>query len=143
MGYLAYYLLLFGASYALRYPYLLVAVVVVWFGRRWLPDPYLFFKHAGHVRRLKAEIAHNADNVTSRRDLASPYAFSRALDRSAGMSAPSRVFSGADTPSHASHCSRACTSIIAGSEITSSGACRSHARCSRQLPPLKVRRSSG
>ena len=70
MGYLAYYLLLFGASYALRYPYLLAAVVVVWLCRHWLPDPYLFFKHAGHVRRLKAEIAHNADNVTSRRDLA-------------------------------------------------------------------------
>lgn len=70
MGYLAYYLILFGASYALRYPYLLAAVAVVWVCRRWLPDPYLFFKHAGHVRRLKAEIAHNAENVTARRDLA-------------------------------------------------------------------------
>ena len=30
MGYLAYYLFFFGASYALRYPYLLGAVVVVW-----------------------------------------------------------------------------------------------------------------
>ena len=48
MGYLAYYLLLFGASWALRYPYLLVAVVVVWLSRRWLPDPYLYLKHAGH-----------------------------------------------------------------------------------------------
>jgi tetratricopeptide (TPR) repeat protein len=70
MGYLAYYAILFGASYALRYPYLLVAAVVVWLLRRRLPDPYLYFKHAGHVRRLKAEIAHNADNVTARRDLA-------------------------------------------------------------------------
>ncbi len=70
MGYLAYYLFLFGASYALRYPYLLAAVVVVWLCRRWLPDPYLYFKHAGHVRRLRGEIAHNADNVTARRDLA-------------------------------------------------------------------------
>jgi len=70
MGYLAYYAVLFGASYALRYPYLLAAVVVVWVCRRWLPDPYLFFKHAGHVRKLKAEIAHNAQNVTARRDLA-------------------------------------------------------------------------
>jgi predicted Zn-dependent protease len=70
MGYLAYYLILFGASYALRYPYLLAAVAVVWLSRRWLPDPYLFFKHAGHVRRLRAEIAHNAENVTARRDLA-------------------------------------------------------------------------
>ena len=53
MGYLAYYLVLFGASYALRYPYLLASVVVVWLCRRWLPDPYLYFKHAGHVRRLQ------------------------------------------------------------------------------------------
>ena len=70
MGYLAYYLFVFGASYLLRYPYLLAAAVVVWLLRRRLPDPYLFFKHAGHVRRLKAEIAHNAENVTARRDLA-------------------------------------------------------------------------
>ena len=70
MGYLAYYLLVFGASYALRYPYLLVAVAVVWLFRRRLPDPYLYFKHAGHVRRLKAQIAQNADNATARRDLA-------------------------------------------------------------------------
>ena len=70
MGYLAYYLFVFGASYALRYPYLLAAVAVVWLCRRWLPDPYLYFKHAGHVRRLRAEIAHNAENVTARRDLA-------------------------------------------------------------------------
>jgi tetratricopeptide (TPR) repeat protein len=70
MGYLAYYLFFFAASYALRYPYLLAAVVVVWLCRRWLPDPYLFFKHAGHVRRLRAEIAHNAENATARRDLA-------------------------------------------------------------------------
>jgi tetratricopeptide (TPR) repeat protein len=70
MGYLAYYLFLFGASWALRYPYLLLAAVAVWLFRRWLPDPYLFFKHAGHVRRLHAQIKQNADNVTARRDLA-------------------------------------------------------------------------
>ena len=69
MGYLLYYLFFFVVSYALRYPYLLAAVVLVWLGRRWLPDPYLYFKHAGHVRRLRAEIAHNAENVTARRDL--------------------------------------------------------------------------
>lgn len=70
MGYLAYYLFFFVASWALRYPYLLLAAVGVWLFRRWLPDPYLYFKHAGHVRRLKAEIQHNRDNVTARRDLA-------------------------------------------------------------------------
>lgn len=70
MGYLAYYLLFAAASWALRYPYLLLAAVGVWLCRRWLPDPYLYLKHAGHVRRLKAEIKHNSDNVTARRDLA-------------------------------------------------------------------------
>jgi predicted Zn-dependent protease len=70
MGYLAYYLFFFVASWALRYPYLLLAAVGVWLFRRWLPDPYLYFKHAGHVRRLKAEIKQNRDNVTARRDLA-------------------------------------------------------------------------
>jgi tetratricopeptide (TPR) repeat protein len=63
-------LFLFGASWALRYPYLLLAAVAVWLCRRWLPDPYLYLKHAGHVRRLKAEIKQNLENVTARRDLA-------------------------------------------------------------------------
>jgi tetratricopeptide (TPR) repeat protein len=70
MGYLAYYLILFGAGIALRHPSLLAAAAVVWLCRRWLPDPYLYFKHSGRVRRLKAEIAHNERNVTARRDLA-------------------------------------------------------------------------
>jgi tetratricopeptide (TPR) repeat protein len=70
MGYWTYYLLLFGASYLLRYPWLLAAAAVVWLARRWLPDPYLYFRHAGHVARLKRDIRQNADNVTARRDLA-------------------------------------------------------------------------
>jgi thioredoxin-like negative regulator of GroEL len=70
MGYWAYYLLLFGLSYLLRYPWLLALAAGVWLARRWLPDPYLFFRHLGHVRRLRADIAANPDNVTARRDLA-------------------------------------------------------------------------
>lgn len=85
MGYLAYYLLFFGVSYALRYPYLLGAVVVVWLCRRWLPDPYLYFKHAGHVRRLKGEIAHNAENVTARRDLAKIWLTKKRPRRAIGL----------------------------------------------------------
>src|SRR5947209_3710191 len=65
MGYLFYYLLVFGAGYALRYPYLAAAAVLVYFGRRWLPDPYLYFKHAGRVRALKAQISQNPDNATA------------------------------------------------------------------------------
>jgi tetratricopeptide (TPR) repeat protein len=70
MGYIPYYLLLFAASYALRYPWLLATVAVVWLVRRWLPDPVLFFRHAGHVAQLHRDIRANRDNVTARRDLA-------------------------------------------------------------------------
>jgi predicted Zn-dependent protease len=70
MGYFLYYLIPIALSYALRYPYLLLAAVAIFFVRRWLPDPYLWLKHAGRVRNLKAQIAQNQDNVTARRDLA-------------------------------------------------------------------------
>lgn len=70
MGYLPYYLVWAVAAYVLQHPLLLVAGVVVFLLRRKLPNVYLWAKHARHVKRLKAEIAHNADNVTARRDLA-------------------------------------------------------------------------
>jgi tetratricopeptide (TPR) repeat protein len=70
MGYVPYYLFFVVAGWVLRYPYLLLLAVAVWLLRRWIPDPVLYFKHAGHVRRLKAEIRENAENVTARRDLA-------------------------------------------------------------------------
>lgn len=70
MGYLLYYLVPVALSYALRYPYLLLAAAGIFVVQRWLPDPYLFLKHAGRVRNLKAQIAQNPDNVTARRDLA-------------------------------------------------------------------------
>jgi tetratricopeptide (TPR) repeat protein len=74
MGYLTYYLafiaLRYLLGYGLHYPVLIGAAVILYLGRRWLPDPYLFFKHAARVRALKADIAQNADNVTARRDLA-------------------------------------------------------------------------
>jgi tetratricopeptide (TPR) repeat protein len=70
MGYLPYYLFSLVAAYALQHPALLLIAVAAFVFRRWLPDPYLFLKHAGKVRALKAQIAQNADNVTARRDLA-------------------------------------------------------------------------
>jgi tetratricopeptide (TPR) repeat protein len=70
MGYLPYYLLWIAAAWAFGYPWLLLAVVGVFLVRRWLPNPYLYFKFAGKVKRLKSEIAQNPDNVTARRDLA-------------------------------------------------------------------------
>jgi tetratricopeptide (TPR) repeat protein len=70
MGYLPYYLFSIVAAYALRYPYLLLAGAAVFVLKRWLPDPYLFLKHAGKVRSLKSQISQNAENVIARRDLA-------------------------------------------------------------------------
>jgi tetratricopeptide (TPR) repeat protein len=70
MGYLPYYLVWMVAAYALQHPVLLVGVVVVFVARRWIPDPYLWLKHARRVHALKAQIAQNPDNVTARRDLA-------------------------------------------------------------------------
>ena len=70
MGYLPYYLFSIVAAYALQYPYLLLAGAAVFVLKRWLPDPYLWLKHARKVKRLKQEIAQNPDNVTARRDLA-------------------------------------------------------------------------
>jgi tetratricopeptide (TPR) repeat protein len=70
MGYLPYYLFSFVAAYALQHPALLLIAVAAFVFRRRLPDPYLYLKHAGRVRALKAQIAQNADNVTARRDLA-------------------------------------------------------------------------
>jgi tetratricopeptide (TPR) repeat protein len=70
MGYLLYYLVPMVAAYALRYPYLLLGAAAILVLQRWLPDPYLFVKHARRVRNLKAQIAQNPDNVTARRDLA-------------------------------------------------------------------------
>lgn len=73
MGYLPYYLALIvlqQLSGVVSLPWVCVAIAAVFLGRRWLPNPYLFVKHARRVRRLRAEIADNPDNATARRDLA-------------------------------------------------------------------------
>jgi len=70
MGYLPYYLFSILAAYALQYPYLLLAGAAVFLLRRWIPNPYLWLKHARKVKTLKQQIAQNAGNVTARRDLA-------------------------------------------------------------------------
>ena len=76
MGYLAYLFAFYAAQYlfgfGMHYPYLIAAAVAVYLAKRmrWLPDPYLWIKHARRVRVLKSEISQNPDNVTSRRDLA-------------------------------------------------------------------------
>src|SRR5262245_13078887 len=59
---------IFGA-----HPSLLLIAVVALLCRRWLPDPYLFFKYSGRIRSLRADIASNPDNVVARRELAGIY----------------------------------------------------------------------
>jgi tetratricopeptide (TPR) repeat protein len=70
MGYWAYYLLWFGAAYALQYPWLIAGAVAFFLLRRFIPDPIVLLRTLGHVRRLRAQIAANPANVTARRDLA-------------------------------------------------------------------------
>ena len=62
------------------------------------------------------------------RAVAGRYAACTALMRSAAMSLPSRVFSGAEIAISPSQCSNACASIAAGSASTSSGAWRTQSR---------------
>jgi predicted Zn-dependent protease len=74
MGYMQYYLLIIALQYLMGLGFgirsLAAAAVVAWLLRRWLPDPYLYFKHASRVHSLKIQIAQNSENVTARRDLA-------------------------------------------------------------------------
>ncbi|MFO0694671.1 MAG: tetratricopeptide repeat protein [Polyangiales bacterium] len=70
MGYLPYYLFLFGISYALRYPWLAGLALAVYLLRDRLPDPVVYLRTSGRMRQLEADIAVNPANVTARRDLA-------------------------------------------------------------------------
>lgn len=73
----SYYLFWFLAPMLLslwaRHPALLIIVLLALAGRRWLPDPYLFFKYGGRIRSLRIDIAANPDNVVARRELAAIY----------------------------------------------------------------------
>jgi tetratricopeptide (TPR) repeat protein len=91
MGYLVYYLIPIALSFALRYPYLLVAVLGVFVVKRWLPDPYLWLKHARRVRSLKAQISQNSENVTARRDLAKVWLEKRRPRRALKLLAEART----------------------------------------------------
>src|SRR4051794_34716051 len=63
------------------HPAVLGVVVVGLVARRWLPDPYLAFKHRGRVRALEVDVAANPGNVTARRDLASIWLEKRRASR--------------------------------------------------------------
>jgi tetratricopeptide (TPR) repeat protein len=70
MGYFGYYAVILVASYLLRFPWLIPLVVVFYALRRFIPDPYVWARTAGHIRRLRAQVAANPANATARRDLA-------------------------------------------------------------------------
>ena len=70
MGYFTYYIALFLLSYAFQYPWLAAAAIVVYLFRHHLPDPLVYARTGGRIRRLESEIALNRANVTARRDLA-------------------------------------------------------------------------
>jgi predicted Zn-dependent protease len=73
MGYLAYYIFWFGLAYATRYPWVAIGALAVYLLRGFLPDPWIWFRTAGKLRRLRSDIEANAANVTARRDLARLY----------------------------------------------------------------------
>lgn len=74
MGYYwAYYLAMMLATALLRYPPLLIGVVVVFLARSFLPDPVVLWRTFGRVQSLRRQIEANPANVTARRDLAIVY----------------------------------------------------------------------
>jgi tetratricopeptide (TPR) repeat protein len=52
------------------HPSVLILIVVVFVARRWLPDPILYFRHAGRVNSLQQQVELNPANATARAQLA-------------------------------------------------------------------------
>jgi tetratricopeptide (TPR) repeat protein len=85
MSWISYYLFWTVAS-AVRvqvseHPSLLVVIAIALIAYRRLPDPYLFLRHLGRVRRLKAEIEVNPGNAAAHRELAMIYIAKRSPAR--------------------------------------------------------------
>src|SRR5262245_54253170 len=60
-------------SLVVAHPAVLVVAVIGFLARRWLPDPFLFFKYSGRVANLRAQIAANPHNAAAQRELALIY----------------------------------------------------------------------
>ena len=73
MGYWTYYLAWIAIAYFTRYPWLVVGVPLFFVLRSVVPDPVVWFRTAGRMSRLRAQIGANPANVTARRDLARLY----------------------------------------------------------------------
>ena len=70
MGYYLYYLAPILAAFLLQRPPLLLAVVLFFVLRPFLPDPVVLLRTWGRIRALTAQIEANPANVTARRELA-------------------------------------------------------------------------
>ncbi|MFO0552052.1 MAG: tetratricopeptide repeat protein [Polyangiaceae bacterium] len=73
MRYLSYYAMWAVLALVMRYPPLLIGIVVVVALRRVLPDPVRILQTLGRMRELRAQVTQNPANATARRDLALLY----------------------------------------------------------------------
>jgi len=73
VGYFGYYLAWLALSYAIRQPWLLGGLVVLWLLRSWVPTPGALFGAMSRAGRLREQVRLNKANITARRDLATIY----------------------------------------------------------------------
>lgn len=73
MGYFAYYLLPIGLAFATQHPGAALLVGVIWLCRGYLPDPAVWLRTMGRIRRLNTDLDLNPDNLVAARDLARVY----------------------------------------------------------------------
>jgi len=77
MNWMSYYVFWLAAPVLVglvsEHPAVFLIVVVAIVARRWLPDPYLFFKYAGRIGSLRADIEANPHNAAAQRELALIY----------------------------------------------------------------------
>lgn len=85
MGFFTYYLAFIALAWLLRYPWLLVGILIFFALRRFIPDPVVWARTASRMANLKAEVDANPANVTARRDLARTYLERRRPRRALGL----------------------------------------------------------
>jgi tetratricopeptide (TPR) repeat protein len=73
MGYYAYYLLPILLAYATAHPGAALLAGVIWLGRGYLPDPAVWLRTMGRIRKLQTDLALNPANLSAARDLARLY----------------------------------------------------------------------
>lgn len=73
MGYLAWYLLPILLGYATQHPGAALLAGVIWLCRGYLPDPAVWLRTMGRMRRLKTDLDLNPHNLAAARDLARLY----------------------------------------------------------------------